>query len=169
MSNLEMFRYDLIWRKNKSTGFLNAKKMPLRNHEHILVFYKKLPIYNPQKTFGHRPAHAYTKHTSDGTNYGKTQIEVSGGGQTDRYPTSVLDFAVVNNDSDDKYHTNQKPVEMLEWLIETYTNEGMLVLDSCAGSGSTAIACVKTKRNYIAIDSDSKYCEIAKKRVNVTK
>src|SRR5690606_33568674 len=149
MSNPKMYRYDIIWRKNKSTGFLNAKKMPLRQHEEILVFYKKTPTYNPQKTTGHKPANSYTKHTSDGTNYGKTKTGISGGGQTDRYPTSVLDIKVMNNDDPNKFHPTQKPVELFEWLIKTYTNEGDIVLDNCMGSGTTAVACLNTNRNYI--------------------
>lgn len=157
MSNPKMYRYDIIWRKNKSTGFLNAKKMPLRQHEEILVFYKKLPTYNPQKTTGHKPANTYTKHTSDGTNYGKTKSGISGGGQTDRYPTSVLDINVMNNDNPNKFHPTQKPVELCEWLIKTYTNEGETVLDNCMGSGTTAIACLNTNRNYIGFELEEEY------------
>ncbi|MGG0308313.1 site-specific DNA-methyltransferase [Priestia megaterium] len=156
-SNPKMYKYDLIWRKNKSTGFLNAKKMPLRQHEEILVFYKKPPVYNPQKTTGHKPANTYTKHTSDGTNYGNTKVGISGGGQTDRYPTSVLDIKVMNNDDPDKWHPTQKPIELFEWLMKTYTNEGDLVLDNCMGSGTTAIAALKTNRNYIGFEMEEEY------------
>ncbi len=159
-SNLEMFRYDLVWRKNKKRGFLNAKKMPLRQHEDILVFYSKLPTYNPQKTTGHAPTHNFTKHTSDGTNYGKTKQGIKGGGSTERYPTSVLDFAVVNNDrSEEKIHPTQKPVELFEWLIRTYSNEGDLVLDNCVGSGTTIWACLNSRRTFVAIENDQKYYE----------
>lgn len=157
MSNPKMFRYDLIWEKNKSTGFLNANKMPLRKHEHILVFYRQLPIYNPQKTTGHKPVNSYTKHTSDGSNYGQTKTGIKGGGQTERHPTSVLKFDVVNNDSEEKIHPTQKPVPLFEHLIKTFTNEGMLVLDNCSGSGTTMIACRNTNRNYIAIEADLNY------------
>ena len=165
MSNPALFRYDLIWTKNKKTGFLNAKKMPLRAHECILVFYKKLPTYNPQKTTGHKPVNSYTKHTSDGTNYGETQKGIKGGGQTDRYPTSVLYFPVVNNDSKEKLHPTQKPVELFEWLIRTYSNENMLVLDNCIGSGTTGIAAVRTNRRFIGIENDEVYYRTACKRV----
>lgn len=157
MSNPEWYRYDIIWRKNKSTGFLNAKKMPLRSHEEILVFYNKLPIYNPQKTTGHKPANSYTKHTNDGTNYGKTKLGVSGGGQTDRYPTSILNVKVMNNDDHDKWHPTQKPVELFEYLIKTYTNENETVLDNCMGSGTTAIACHRLNRNFIGFELDEEY------------
>ena len=165
-SNPNEFRYDLIWRKNKVTGFLNANRMPLRQHELILVFYGRLPTYNPQKTDGHPPVHAFTKHTSDGTNYGATQVGITGGGQTTRHPTSVLDFPVVNNDSVEKVHPTQKPVELLEWLIRTYTNEGETVLDNCMGSGSTGVACVNTRRNFIGIELDDGYFNVSTSRVN---
>ncbi|WP_260981332.1 DNA-methyltransferase [Bacillus pumilus] len=151
-SNPKMYRYDIIWEKNKSTGFLNAKKMPLRAHEEILVFYKKLPTYNPQKTTGHKPANTYTKHTSDGTNYGETKSGVSGGGQTDRYPTSVWRIPVMNNDDPRKFHPTQKPVELYEKIIKTYSNEGDTVLDNCSGAGTAAIACINTNRNYICFE-----------------
>jgi DNA modification methylase len=154
MSNPKMYRYDIIWRKNKSTGFLNAKKMPLRNHEEVLIFYKKLPTYNPQKTSGHRAANNYTKHTGDGSNYGNTKLGVSGGGQTDRYPTSVWDIKVMNNDNPNKWHPTQKPIELFEKLILTYTNPGEIILDTCSGAGTTAVAASNTNRKYICFEKD---------------
>lgn len=166
LSNLPLFRYDLVWEKNKKTGFLNANKMPLRSHENILVYYKKLPIYNPQKTIGHKPVNSYTKHTSDGTNYGKTKIGIKGGGQTDRFPGSILKFPVVNNDSKDKIHPTQKPIKLFEFIIKTYTNEGMLILDSCVGSGTTCIAAKNTNRLYIGIEKDKHYYGLAINRIN---
>ena len=165
MSNPKLFRYDWIWVKNKKTGFLNAKKMPLRAHEHVLVFYKKLPIYNPQKTTGHKPVNSYTKHTSDGLNYGETLTGLKGGGQTDRYPTSILHFPVVNNDSKEKIHPTQKPVELFKYLIKTYTNEEMTILDNCIGSGTTAIAALQTNRKFIGIESNEKYHQAAVERL----
>ncbi len=165
LSNPDMFRYDLIWKKNKKTGFLNAKKMPLRAHEIVLVFYRKLPIYNPQKTTGHNPVNSYTKHTSDGSNYGETKQGIKGGGQTDRYPVSILEFPVVNNDSKEKFHPTQKPVEMFEYFIKTYTDEGMVVLDNCIGSGTTAVACINLGRKYIGIESDKDYYRDSCERV----
>lgn len=168
-SNLKLFRYEWIWEKNKSTGFLNAKKMPLRNHESVLVFYKKQPVYNPQKTTGHKPVNSYTKHTSDGSNYGNTKTKISGGGQTDRYPKTIQKFSVVNNDnsSGNKHHPTQKPVELFEYLIKTYTNEGALVLDNCAGSGTTGVACFNTGRDYILMEQDEEYCNICCDRLNL--
>lgn len=157
MSNPKLFRYSLVWEKNKSTGFLNANRMPLRIHEDILVFYKKLPTYNPQKTTGHKPANAYTKHTSDGSNYGETKTGITGGGQTDRHPTSVLKFPVMNNDNELKFHPTQKPVSLYEWLIKTYTNEKETVLDNCSGAGTLAFACLKQNRNFICIEQNEDY------------
>lgn len=164
-SKLEWFKYELIWQKNKPRGFLNAKKQPLRTHESIVVFYKNQPTYNPQKTTGHKPVNSYTKHTSDGTNYGKTKTEISGGGSTERYPTSILAFPVVNNDSEEKYHPTQKPVELCEYLIKTFTNEGDLVLDSCMGSGTSCLAAKRLKRQYIGIEKEEEYYRIATDRL----
>lgn len=165
MSNPKMFRYDLIWRKNKSTGFLNANRMPLRQHEEVLVFYKKLPTYIPQKTTGHKPVNSFTKHTSDGNNYGTTKQGISGGGQTDRHPTSILDINVINNDDKEKSHPTQKPVELFEWLIKSYTNEGDVILDNCIGSGTTAISAINTNRNWIGIELEKEYVVIANERI----
>jgi len=164
-SNPRDFRYDLIWRKNKSTGFLNANRMPLRQHESILVFYRCLPVYHPQKSHGHGPVHSFTKHTGDGSNYGKTKRGIRGGGQTDRHPTSVIDIPVVNNDSNEKIHPNQKPVELFEYLIRSFSDEGAVVLDNCIGSGTTAIACLNTGRHFIGIEQDTEFCRLANERV----
>jgi site-specific DNA-methyltransferase (adenine-specific) len=162
-SNPSMWRYNLIWEKTTPTGFLNANKMPLRCHEDICIFYKKTPTYNPQKTTGHQPVHTYTKHTSDGTDYGKTRLGISGGGSTERYPISILKFATDKQKC--SLHPTQKPIKLIEWLIKTYTNENNLVLDSCMGSGTTAVACINTKRNYIGFERDTTYWEISNKRI----
>ena len=162
-SNLEMLRYEWIWEKTTATGHLNAKKMPMKAHENILVFYKKLPTYNPQKTTGHTPVHAYTKYQDDGSNYGKTKIGISGGGNTDRYPRSVQKFK--NDKQKCALHPTQKPVALCEYLIKTYTNEGELVLDNCMGSGTTGVACNNTGRNFIGIEIDENYFNIAKQRI----
>lgn len=123
-SNLSMLRYEWIWEKTQATGHLNANKMPMKAHENILVFYKHLPTYNPQKTNGHEPIHSYTKYISTQNNtelYGRMNKELSGGGATDRYPRSIITF------SSDKQichlHPTQKPTNLLEYLIKTYTNE----------------------------------------------
>lgn len=164
-SSPKEFRYSLVWEKNKSTGFLNAKKMPLRIHEDILVFYRKIPVYNPQKTTGHKPVNAYTKKTSDGTNYGVTKLNITGGGSTERYPTSILKFDVSNNDSEEKWHPTQKPVPLLEFLIKSYTHEGAVVLDNAAGSFSTCIAAMNCKRDFIGIESNKEYFDKSMERI----
>jgi len=166
-SNFNLFKYDIIWEKNKTTGFLNSKKQPLRKHESILVFYKKQPTYNPQKTFGHKPVNNFnkTKGEQESFVYGKTK-PYSGGGSTERYPTSILKFSVVNNDSQEKKHTAQKPVELLEYLIKTYSNEGDIVLDNCAGSGSTLVAAKNLNRQFIGIEKEKEYYNICLQRLN---
>lgn len=161
-SNLKMLRYEWIWEKTTATGHLNAKKMPMKAHENILVFYKKLPTYNPQKTSGHTPVHSYTKHQDDGSNYGKTLTGISGGGSTERYPRSVQVFKT--DKQKEALHSTQKPVALLEYLIKTYSNEGDVVLDNCMGSCSTGIACINTNRNFIGIELDDTYFEICKNR-----
>jgi len=168
MSNIKYFKYTWTWIKNKKTGFLNAKKQPLRQTEDVVVFYRKHPTYNPQKTYGHKPVNSYTKHTSDGETVGKTKRGMSGGGQTDRYPVNILNFAVVNNDNSggDKFHPNQKPVDLMEYLIRTYTNEGDAILDNCMGSGTTGVACRNLGRNFIGIERDQEFFETAEKRIN---
>ncbi len=163
-SNPKEFRYDLVWEKNKSTGFLNAKKMPLRIHEDVLVFYRKPPTYTAQKTTGHKPVNGYTK-TVQSLNYGKTKDSISGGGSTERYPTSVLKFPIINNDNPEKFHPTQKPVELLEFLIKSYTKEGDVVLDNAMGSGSTGIAAMNCKREFIGIEADKEYFDKAKARI----
>lgn len=164
-SNPKEFRYNLVWEKNKSTGFLNAKKMPLRIHEDILVFYVKPPAYTAQKTQGHKPVNSYTK-TVQSLNYGKTKDSISGGGSTERYPTSVLKFPIINNDSPEKFHPTQKPVELLEFLIKSYTKEGEIVLDNAMGSGSTGIAAINSKREFIGIEGDGEFFDKAKARID---
>ena len=162
-SNLKMLKYEWIWEKTSATGHLNAKKMPMKAHENILVFYKKLPTYNPQKTTGHTPVHSYTKHQDDGSNYGKTLIGISGGGSTERYPRSVQVFKT--DKQKEALRPTQKPVDLLEYLIKTYTNEGETVLDNTMGSGSTGVAAVRTNRNFVGIELDDTYFEIANKRI----
>lgn len=163
-SNLKMYRYEWIIEKTKATGHLNSKKMPMKAHENILVFYKKSPKYNPQKTSGHPPVHNYSKHTDDGSCYGKTKAGFSGGGSTERYPRDVLKFKWDTQKS--SLHPTQKPVECAEYFIKTYTNEGDVVLDSCAGSGSILLAAKNLNRHYIGIEKESKYFNIIKERLN---
>jgi len=169
MSNPKMFKYDWVWKKNKSTGFLNAKRMPLRNKEDVLVFYKFPPTYNPQKTTGHKPVNSFTKHTSDGETVGVTQVGWKGGGSTERYPTCVKEFPVVNQDGtseEGKYHPTQKPVALMEYFTKTYTNEGETVLDFTMGSGTTGVAAKNLNRDFIGIELDEGYFKIAQDRIN---
>ena len=151
-SNLKGLKYEYIWEKTAATGHLNAKKLPMKAHENCLVFYNKLPLYNPQKTEGHSPANSYTKHTSDGELYGKTKLGISGGGQTDRYPRTVW------KGSSDKQklniHSTQKPLWFLRKMIRTYTNVGDTILDFTAGSMSLAVAAYLEGRNSICIEMD---------------
>ena len=162
-SNKKLWKYNLIWEKTQPTGFLNAKRMPLRFHEDICIFYKKLPTYNPQMTEGHTPVHSYTKHTTDGNCYGATKTGISGGGSTQRYPRDVLQFKWDTQKI--SLHQCQKPVESCEYFIKTYTNPGDLVLDSCAGSCTTAVAALNTGRNYICFEKDKDIFEVGSKRV----
>jgi site-specific DNA-methyltransferase (adenine-specific) len=165
-SNLKLFKYEWIWHKNKATGFLNSKKMPLKEHENILVFYKKLPKYNPQGLIKKEIP------TINKGNRGKMNI-VSNYGIANKdaiqeyknFPKDILNYDVVMK----PLHPTQKPVALLEYLIKTYTNENETVLDNCMGSGSTGVACINTNRNFIGIELDENYFEIAKKRINNTK
>lgn len=162
-SNMKMYRYEWIIEKTKATGHLNAHKMPMKAHETVLIFYKKLPTYNPQFTEGHKPVHSYTKHTTDGSCYGKTQVGISGGGSTKRYPRDVIKFSWDTQKS--SLHPTQKPVELCKYLIRTYTNEGDVILDNCMGSGSIGVAATSLNRHFIGMEIDSRYFEIAKSRI----
>ena len=165
-SNLNLLRYEWIWEKTQATGHLNAKKMPMKAHENILVFYKKLPTYNPQKTNGHKPINSYTKYIKTQNNteiYGEMKREISGGGETDRYPRSIITFASDKQKS--KLHSTQKPLSLIEYMIKTYTNEGDLILDNTAGSGTTGLGAKNLKRDYIMMEQDPDIYEIACKRV----
>jgi len=166
-SNEKDFRYDLIWYKNKATGFLNAKRMPLRAHEHILIFYRQTPIYNPQKTNGHEPGHN-AKRATKSSNYGAYE-STEYGGSTERYPTSVLSIPIINNDSPDKEHPTQKPVPLMEWLIASYSVPGNVVLDITAGSGTIGVAANNLNRHAILFELNPTYIEIAQRRCGLDK
>ena len=163
VSNINMYRYEWIIEKTKATGHLNAKKMPMKAHENILIFYNKLPMYNPQMTYNNDPVHSFTKYTDAGTNYGKTKTGISGGGQTTRYPRDILKFKWDTQKS--SLHPTQKPVKLLKYMIKTYTNENEVVLDNCFGSCSTGIACIETNRNFIGIEKDDNYFNVGVKRI----
>lgn len=158
-SNLSLLKYEWVWEKEAGTGFLNAKKSPLKSHENILVFYASPPTYNPQMEVG-KP---YTCKKGGGTdNYNKDSVdEVVTVNEGLRYPKSVLRFPR----DKDKIHPTQKPVALMEYLIRTYTNEGETVLDNTMGSGTTGVACVNTGRSFIGMDSDPAYFSIAQERI----
>lgn len=156
--------YDLVWDKISTTGFLNAKRRPLRRHEQVLCFYKKQTTYNPIMEIRGKPRNkgSYNKKQGDGDMcYGKFKNVESY--NNEYYPTSVIQIS--NADQNKKTHPTQKPVALFEYLIRTYTNEGDLVLDNCMGSGTTAIACINTNRNYIGFELDAHYCDIANERI----
>lgn len=166
MSNPKMFKYDICWHKKTPSGVLNAKKMPIRTHESILVFYDKLPFYNPIKTKG--KITGIKKHKIDSENYRNTNKFTNYVDDGSRYPTSVLQITgVINNSKEKVKHPTQKPISLMEYLIETYTNENMNVFDPCMGSGTTGIACKNLNRNFIGIELDENYFEISKKRLEL--
>lgn len=166
-SNRKMFRYDLMWNKVLTSGFLNANKMPLRQHEQIAVFYKKLPTFNPQFSQG-KPLHSkgisYKDKQIKNQNYNKFAVtDDSRKGSTEKYPISILQFAKPHPSI--SKHRTEKPVALLEYLIKTYTNEGDVVLDNCMGSGSTCVACINTNRDFIGFELNNSYFDIAQKRI----
>ena len=161
LSNEKLYRYDMVWKKGLCTsGFLNARRMPLRNHESILVFYKKLPVYNPQMTL-EETLHERSKPRNKNSCYGNFK-DVTTPKSNERFPLSVVDIAreyLVK-------HPTQKPVKLIEYLIKTYTNEGELILDNCMGSGTTAVACINTNRDFIGFELDKKFFDISIERIN---
>ena len=166
-SNPKMWRYNLIWKKgDRASGFLNANRMPLRNHEDIVVFYDKLPTYNPQMRTGfpnHTRGHGGGK-LKNGC-YGKfdpwARSEVI---TTEKFPLSIIDIAK-EHDVNKQFHPTQKPVDLLRYLVLTYTNEGDTVLDNCMGSGTTAIACIKERRHFIGFELSKEYFDKAVRRI----
>lgn len=175
VSNKKMWKYNLIWDKVLPSGFLNAKKMPMRSHEDICVFYKKPPTYNPQMVKGnacHTRGKAVGKSQDDfsrNTNYGELKAVETEGDL--KYPKSILTFQKPHPST--TVHPTQKPLEICECLINTYTNKGELVLDNCVGSGTTIKACINTSRNYIGFDNgkDDKteryWVDIANDRIKI--
>jgi site-specific DNA-methyltransferase (adenine-specific) len=159
-SNIKNFRYEWIWEKPQGTNPLNAKVMPLKSHENILVFYKSKPTYNPQMWIS-TPYSGFKNHNKKiGEVYGSIGSQHRDNPSGERYPKSILRFK-----QEKGFHPTQKPVEMMEYMIKTYTNENELVLDNTMGSGTTGVAAVNTNRNFIGIEHDKKYFEIAKNRI----
>lgn len=170
-SNRKLYRYDLVWNKILTTGFLNANKMPLRQHEQIAVFYKHLPVYHPQLTQG-KPLHgrgtAYKTKECKNENYGKfNQPTDTRKGCTEKHPTSILQFSKPHPSV--AQHRTEKSIALLEWIIKSYTDEGAVILDNCMGSGTTGVACINTNRNFIGIEIDEQYFNIAEHRISEAK
>jgi len=171
VSCIELFKYQWVWKKNNPTGFLLVKTQPMKEHEDVLVFSKgtiasgsnRNMKYFPQgliksginKVVANKPKYIGARPNQ----YGKKYIQ-----EFTNYPRSILEFSREGK----TVHPTQKPVALFEYLIKTYTNEGDIVLDNCAGSGTTGVACINTSRNYILIEKDKKYCEIAKQRIEET-
>jgi site-specific DNA-methyltransferase (adenine-specific) len=158
-SNITALKTEWIWQKEMGTGHLNARKMPLKNHENILVFYDRLPAYNPQMRTGFKP-YTCKQGATKSQNYGAQTgaVTVSNG---DRYPLTVLQFKRDKG----KLHPTQKPVALMEYLIRTYTNAGETVLDFTMGSGTTGVACKNLGRSFIGIEMDADYFALASKRI----
>ena len=163
-SNLKMLKYEWIWRKSRPTGHLNANRMPMKAHENILVFYKKLPTYNKQMTIG-KPNHvkdgSIRKTKATNNNYGHFE-NVEQKRTNLKNPVTVIEFK--QQDPNKILHPTQKPLELIEYMIKTYTNEGDLILDNTCGSGTTGLGAKNLNRNYIMMEQDPKYYEIACKR-----
>lgn len=161
-SNLKDYRYNWVWEKSKATGYLNSKKLPMKAHEDICVFYQKPPIYNPQKWqstpynkgSAHRPTEVYGK-----------QVEVLVKNDSGlRYPRTVQYFKTAESEGK-VHHPTQKPISLFEYLIRTYTNENEIVLDSCAGAGTTALAALNSNRKYVCIEKDKEYYDVMRNRI----
>lgn len=170
MSNIKNYKYDWIWEKNNVTGFANAKKMPLKNIENISVFYSKLPTYNPQglikieKNFKNSISHITNRDEGVSTVNGG-RFKGSYRQENTNYPRQILKYSRPSK----AVHRTQKPVSLMEYLVKTYTNENETVLDFTMGSGSTGVACVNTNRNFVGIEMDENYFNVAKNRIEDAK
>lgn len=158
-SNMEWFKYCWVWDKGQGTGFLNSEKQPLRQAEDILIFYDNQPTYNPQMRSGFKPYRCY-QGMNKIENYGKQTgaLTISTG---ERFPVNIIKITRDNS----QLHPTQKPVALMAYLIKTYTNEGDTVLDFCCGSGTTGVACKRWNRNFILMEREPEYCDIARKRL----
>ena len=176
MSNPKWFKYEWIWEKTRPSGFFDAHKKPLKYHENVCVFYSSLPTYNPQKTIadelrrGKTPSTKNLDYTSVYSSSAAYKNKVLWKETGERFPKSVIKFSnwngvIFGNAVNSTTHPTQKPVDLFEYLIKTYTNEGDLILDNCAGSGTTAIAAINTNRNYILIEKELEYFELSLERI----
>ena len=176
LSNERLWRYNLVWDKQRVTAFLNANRMPLRSHEDICVFYKRLPTYHPQYVDG-EPNHSRGngKHKHTNSCYGKYKQDYKGRTYDSvprvestvpdgkKHPRSII--SIKKEHESTVFHPTQKPVALIRWLIRTYTDENNIVLDNCCGSGTLGVAAIKERRKFLCIEKDPKYFEIAKKRI----
>ena len=163
LSQPKQFKYKWIWEKSKATNFLNSKKQPLRKYEEVCVFYRKQPTYNPQMREGEPYNKGFRKNQLTGSygDFSPVLVKSDGG----RYPVDIVYFKTAESEGE-VYHPTQKPVDLLEYLIKTYTNESMIILDNCMGSGSTGVACINTNRKFIGIELDEGYFKIAEERIH---
>ena len=161
-----IFRYEWIYEKALAAGYLNSKKMPLRCHENILVFYRRLPTYNPQFSKGKKYTRGHNK-----SNIYKRDHQTTTKSDGKRYPRDCLYFnqPMIYNAIEPVLHPTQKPADLIEYLIKTYTNEGEIVLDPFMGSGTTAVAAINTNRNFIGFEADEHYFELIQNRIEKTK
>lgn len=167
-SNIKMFRYDIIWEKQKGSDPLNAKRKPLRSHENILVFYKKLPTYNPQFEYG-EPYIRKGDCSVKSNNFNKANVVRDLGSEDGkRYPKTVIKFSNEGMNSKN-LHPTQKPLKLFEWLLKTYSNEGEVILDNCLGSGTTAVACELNNRKWIGFETEQEYIKVINKRLDQIK
>ncbi|SAE91127.1 methylase [Enterobacter cloacae] len=162
-SNLRDWRTEWVWEKGNATGFLNAKKQPLRAHENIEVFYRRQPTYNPQMTEGHERKTSKRKSVNSEC-YGKA-LSLTEYDSTKRYPRDVQFFS--SDKQKGNFHPTQKPVSLMRYLIETYSNAGEAVLDFTMGSGTTGVACIDTRRNFIGIEKDKEIYQVACTRMGI--
>ena len=163
-SNLKLLRYEWIWQKDNASNFLNARRNPMKIHENILVFYKKMPNYQPQMREGFKPYSTKGRASKLSDHYMKNfKPSDTGSSNGERFPISVLQFNIERG-----LHPTQKPVALFEYLIKTYTSECEVVLDNCMGSGTTAIACINTNRKFIGFELEKKYYDITVERINNT-
>lgn len=172
VSQPKLWRYNLIWEKDRPTGFLNANRMPLRSHEDICIFYAKLPVYHPQmipclpKERSHPIGNG--KHKELNQHYGDFNRIHQPTIRNEKFPKSIIKIPKEHK-CDGKAHPTQKPIELCEWLIKTYSDEGDTVLDSCMGSGSTGVAALKTHRKFIGIEINPEYYKLAVNNINSIK
>jgi len=172
MSNIKNLKYEWIWEKTQATGHLNSKRMPMKSHENILIFYKKLPTYNPQMTSGHkrkvssaknRSACIERRNNTENIYNNEYPDKINDYDSTDRFPRDVITFSSDKQKS--TLHKTQKPLLLLEYLIKTYSNEGDVILDPCFGSNTTGLACKNLNRDYIGIEMDKNFYHIGYNRV----